>query len=367
MNMRFHSPKLLLASILTLSLSATTNAQEGAPKDVADGVKRLAGAISEFFDREKHDKVVTVGSVVNPDGDGSELLRRLLTENLEKEKFQIRKAKFAVNGRFIKQFRKANTLDEHNSVALRVTAEIRDRTSDEIVQPIAIPIFGDGAAQVLGPSVELPTNASEAKRQKELNESLDAPEATIAGNETLAAPSSAFGMELHIRSGASSIATPRKPVDNEGQAFVKLNRGEEYVVRLHNRARFETAVTLTIDGLSMFAFSKEGNFGSQVLIPPGKYVDIPGWYITKDATDAFEITSYSKSAAASKGLSGSVGVITASFAAAWDPAGQPPSDEVGAKGPDSATGKGRRIDQKYESVNRVVGRNRAIVSVRYSR
>ena len=153
----------------------------------------------------------------------------------------------------------------------------------------------------------------------------------------------------------------------DGQPFVKLSRGEEYVVRLTNRAKFEVAVTLTIDGLSMFAFSKEGNFGSQVIVSAGQSVDIPGWYITRDDTDAFEITSYSKSAAASKGLSGGVGVITASFAAAWDPAAKPPADEAGAKGPDAATGKGRRIAQKYESVRRVTGRVRSLVSIRYAR
>jgi hypothetical protein len=268
---------------------------------------------------------------------------------------------------FLKQFRKANTLDAHNSVAMRVTAEIRDRASDEIVQPIAIPIFGDGASQVLGPSVELPAGASEAKRQQELNDAIDLPEAVIVGNETRSANSSPFGVEIRVRSGTSSVTVARTPEDFEGQSFVKLNRGDEYIVRLHNRAHFEVAITLTIDGLSMFAFSKQGNFGSQVLVPPGKYVDIPGWYITQDATDAFEITTYSKSAAASKGISGTVGVITASFAAAWDPRGKPPADEVGAKSADAATGKGRRIGQKYEPVKRVAGRTRAIVSVRYTR
>lgn len=128
---RFPKSCVIPVLLLVAALPASAEAQQGASKEVANGMQRLAGAISEFFEREGHDKVVTVGSVVNPDGDGSELLRRLLTEYLTKEKFQLRKAKYAVNGRFIKQFRKASERDAHNSVAMRVTAEIRDRSSDD--------------------------------------------------------------------------------------------------------------------------------------------------------------------------------------------------------------------------------------------
>ncbi|GEM_PF-3230874 len=100
---QFPKSCVVLGLLLVLGPPVSAEAQQGAPKEVADGMQRLAGAISEFFERERHDKVVTVGSVVNPDGDGSELLRRLLTECLMKEKFQLRKAKYAVNGRFLKQ------------------------------------------------------------------------------------------------------------------------------------------------------------------------------------------------------------------------------------------------------------------------
>lgn len=363
----FITASLLVATIFVQGTARSVHAQQGAAPEVADGMQRLASAISEFFERERHDKVVSVGSVVNPDGEGSELLKRLLVEHLTKADFQLRKGKFSVDGRFVKEFRKKDTLDGRNFVALRVTAEIRDRTSDQIVQPIAIPIFGDGAIQVLGPSADLPPAASETERQQKVNDAIDTPAAAIVANESRASDDSPFGVEIRVRRGTGSDSTPRKPTDQEGQSFVKLSRGEEYVVRLHNRAKFEVAVTLTIDGLSMFAFSKENNFDSQILVPPGTVVDVPGWYITSDNTDAFEITSYSKSAAASQGLSGGIGVMTAAFSASWDPSSRPPADELRPKSIGDATGRGRQIDQKYQSVPRVIGKLRSLISVRYSR
>lgn len=327
-----------------------------------DGMARLAEAVDEYFKKEGHDKVVVLGSFTSQGGDGNTQLRLLLQENLKKAGFEIKaRTKFSISGRFLKEFRSDGVSD---AVALKVKAEIRDSESDNVVQAIAIPIFGDQAVAILGPTADLPTSGpkgEEPQRQKNLNDSFDKPQVTIVGSETRASSSSPFGIEILV--GRNS----RKPNSADGQAFVALSKGEEYIVRFHNHATFEAAVSLTIDGLTMFAFSEEGNFGSQVLVPAGGSIDIPGWYINKERSDAFEITTFSKGAAAIKGVTGSVGVITASFSAAWDPKSNPPADELTTKSADSATGKGRSIGKRYEVVQRVVGRVRAFVSVRYNR
>lgn len=334
-------------------------AQAVSPVD--EGVTRLAEAVSAFFERERHDKTVFVGAVTSPDGDGDAALREKLVAALKVCDFTIRRAKFAVNGRFSKEFRPEGTSGPKR-VALRLKAEIRDRESDDLIQPIAIPIFGQEAVTHLNPTADIPADLSEDKRHEKLNDAIDNPKVTIDENIVRAEKSSRFGIEIMVaRRG-------RKPKDDLGFAFVDLSRGEEYIVRLHNGAAFETAVTLNIDGLSMYAFSEDGSFGNQVLVPAGKSVDIPGWYINSRKTDVFEITSYAKSAAAAKSIpKTSVGTITAAFHAAWDPAAVPPPDEAGAKSADTATGRGRRIDQRYETVKRVVGKQRGFVTVRYNR
>ncbi|MEO2018767.1 MAG: hypothetical protein ABGZ53_30840 [Fuerstiella sp.] len=342
----------LAAIALLLVHSGVTHAVS----PVDDGVTRLAEAVSDFFERERHEKIVFVGAVTSPAGDGDAALRQKLVTALEAEDFLIRRAKLSINGRFSKEFRPEGTSGP-NRVALRLKAEIRDRESDGLIQPISIPIFGEEAITHLNPTVELAADLPENKRHEKLNDAIDNPSAAIDGNVVKAARDSKFGIEVLVRRGSSSSS--REPTDDLGFAFVTLSKGEEYIVRLHNNATFETAVSLNIDGLSMFSFSKEGNFGSQVIVAAGSFVNIPGWYINSAKTDVFEITSYAKSAAATKSIPmASTGTITASFHRSY---------EASPKDADTATGLGRRIDQKYETVKRVVGKQRAIVTVRYHR
>ncbi len=354
---------LTLVALTFVSLVHPGVIQAASPVD--DGVTRLADAVSGFFERERHEKIVFVGAVTSPDGDGDAALRDKLVAALEAKEFTIRRAKLTINGRFSKEFRPEGTSGPKR-VALRLKAEIRDRESDELIQPIAIPIFGEEAVTHLNPTVDIPADLSEDKRHEKLNDAINTPTAAIDGNVTKADRGSKFGIEILARRGSSTSS--RKPKDDQGFAFVELAKGEEYIVRLHNKASFETAVSLNIDGLSMYAFSKEGNFGSQVVVAAGTSVDIPGWYISSAKTDVFEITSYAKSAAADKSIPlTSTGTITATFHACWEPTATPPPDEAGAKSADTATGRGRRIDQKYELVKRVVGKQRAFVTVRYNR
>ncbi len=353
----------MLLSLLTVVAWTEFAHANAAEASLPKGMVRLAEAVDKFFNTEGFEKSVKLGTFTSPDAEGNTQLRLLLEESLKKSGFEIKpRAAYSINGRFLKEFREGSD-ESSGKVALRVKAEIRDK-SDEVIQPISIPIFGDDAVGMLGPTAELPTDGpqgSEPERQKELNEQLDNPHVAIVGSETRATSASPFGMEILV--GRS----PRTPKAEDGQAMVPLSKGEEYLVRLHNRAPFEVAVALTIDGLSMFAFSQEGSFGSQVLVPPGGSLEIPGWYITKDNSAAFEITTLGKGAAAIKGDTGTVGVITARFSAAWDPKGKPPTDEALTRSTDAATGLGRPVEKKYEQVQRVIGRTRAFVSVRYNR
>jgi hypothetical protein len=131
-------------------------------------------------------------------------------------------------------------------------------------------------------------------------------------------------------------------------------------------------VQLTIDGLSLFTFSElrhaEGPrkgrpLYSRVICPRGSCV-IRGWHITNEKSDAFLVTRYAQSAAAELKNAGSVGTITATFAAAW-PKGKRPADEVLDRSPDLATGRGAKVDQTYEPVELEWGLDRAAVSIRY--
>ena len=346
---------VVVALMFTLAASLAR-----ADADLDDGLSRLAKEVAAFLKKEGGDSI-NVGDFIAPprlQASGGAGLSLQVADAIKKQKIDVKKdSPFQLIGRFTVRDEKANSKDNFESVSLRITATVLDKDDEELGK-LNISVFGDSALQFAGGTTEFPPDLPPGEREEKKRQAIDEPKATIVGNETRTSGTSPFGLEVRARNGLSADTTARVPNPDGGREFVKLSKGEEYVVRLHNHASFEAAVTLTIDGLSMFAFSEEGNFGSQVLVAPGKFVDIPGWFINKEKTDAFEITSYAKSAAASKGIPvTSIGTITATFHESVDGSGKDPN----------ATGRGRQIDQKYVEVKRVIKNAQAVVSVRYNR
>jgi hypothetical protein len=325
------------------------------------GVQRLGDALNKWFTKEERERLLTVGAFVSDDGEQAAEFKRLVEGHLAKASppFQVRRSDLVLSGRLSVGKGRAKEEDRFDSVALRVEARLNERNTQGELQSFAINVFGNEAIQLLGPSVEFPKDLPETGRQKELDKQLGTKsEAFIDGNKTLGAAGGQFGIELLVRQGTSRSGTPRTPQSIDGRSFVKLVSGEECIIRLHNGSTEEAAVALTIDGLSMFAFAEDGTGDSFILIPPGKTVDIPGWYITGKKTDVFEVSNYAKSAAAAKALPASgIGVITARFHISL------PGDGKG----EEATKRGRQIDQEYRQERRVIGENRAFVTVRYNR
>jgi hypothetical protein len=134
-------------------------------------------------------------------------------------------------------------------------------------------------------------------------------------------------------------------------------------------------VTLTVDGLNLYAFSnvkdKTGRpLYSSVLVAPKSTTLIKGWHRTNEASNEFVVTEYAKSAAAGLHSTANIGTITATFAAAWPANAKPPADEPRrfyyAPG-GTATGIGSAFAEKFVEQQREIGVVRATVSVRYAR
>lgn len=346
-----------------------------------EGVSRLATAISAFFEKQKLTRTTTVSGVVDQDsGSDAAIYEKLLAElRNASNKFTIARSEVIINVRKVHdQLPTPADPNGDQQIALKLTAEIRQRRSDVVIANISIPIFGRSALLHLNPTVALSTslNVSEKQRQQEFVNALDNPSTTFLNNQVLPKVASPFGVEIRVVkerkkvNGASVVSRSEscQPADVDGLAFVTLKKGDEYLVRLYNRENFEVACGLIIDGLSMFAFSQEVEADSKVIIPPGGSIDVPGWYVTSELTDAFEIGQYAKSAAAAKEIPMTrTGTITVSFHACWEPQKSPPPDEAIGKSADNATIRGRRIEQQYKVVPRVIGRERAFVTVRYNR
>jgi hypothetical protein len=203
--------------------------------------------------------------------------------------------------------------------------------------------------------------------ERALVDSFARPRAPISGARILAAPRSPYAIEILVK-GQEQPYRARTPTDDEGLAFVPIRRGEAYAVRLINNSPHEAAVSLTIDGLSMFAFS-ESKKASRIIVPAGGSTTIRGWHRTDRESNEFLVTEYAKGAAALlKSDPSKVGTITATFAAAWEkkrPEDEPPPPPSAPA--DDATGLGKKVEVKFTRVNRQVGVTRAAISVRYTK
>jgi hypothetical protein len=205
-----------------------------------------------------------------------------------------------------------------------------------------------------------------------LRDSFDNPQPTLVGTMVKGGLESPYGVEILVKAEDQRYSA-RTPRVEEGLAFVPLRRGDVYAVRLTNRSDYDAAANLTIDGLSMFAFSKRRD-NPRLIVPAQKSVTIVGWHRTDEVSDEFLITSYAKGAAAELNASAEdVGTITVTFAAAWTdkrPPDEPRKEAVptAADAADAeATGKGKQVESKFTRVQRDIGMTRAAVSIRYTK
>jgi hypothetical protein len=220
-------------------------------------------------------------------------------------------------------------------------------------------------APFLGLTGELSPDANLKARLKQCQAMLDEPKAFVAGSRIAPAAESPYALEVVVDDAA-------RPAElKQGRAYVELKKGERYAIRVHNQSEHPTAVTLTIDGLSLFAFSAKKY--RHVVVPAKRSGMIYGWFRTPELADSFEVTEYSKSAAAQL-LPGTpkLGCITATFAACWPKDAPPLKEERYAnlavtRGDKLATGRGPVVKTGFEEVELQVGAVRASISVRYTR
>jgi hypothetical protein len=320
---------------------------------------------------KSHDqRAVGIGPFVGPAlSSGGPGLGKMLAEELERLGFKVDgTAKLSLRGRY----RVEEDRTTHLLRAL-VTAEIEREGKIEGSWSRAIRFTADaragadldgaGAMAVLcGTTADLPPDKSQRERHRRLREGIDKPAPSLTGTRIAAARTSPYAIEILVDD------KPRKPTLKEGHAFVEIRRGETYKVRLVNDSEHEAAVTLSIDGLSLFAFGDTPGL-SHVMVPARSATVLQGWYRNSKRVDAFLVTEYAKSAAAQKLAStAKVGTITATFATAWKKNTRPPADERYASGNRSdATGRGPSLRQDSVTVERHVGLVRAAVSVRYTK
>ena len=199
------------------------------------------------------------------------------------------------------------------------------------------------------------------------------PGAETASTRIAPDPESPYAIEVLVKSPENDFR-PRAATIIEGQAFVALAREQVYAVRLINDSDLDSAVILAVDGLSVFAFSDQlADRDARLIIPKHSNSLIVGWYRNDgpNGSNEFLVARLSEAAAAKQmpQSSAQIGMVTATFAAAWPKdAPAPPGEEpfIPTKD-DLATAIGKPIDQPFKRVDYVFGKTKAAITVRYNK
>jgi hypothetical protein len=337
------------------------------------GLSELAKDVKRLMER-RGEGALAVGQFTGPAsfpataGPG---IAQLLTEELQKLGVAVRpRAQLGVKGEYLAKQIPAVDGQNIKQLAVLVKARLEDQlgnTVTEIQLERTIP-SDEAVLQVMGTSVQLNTADPATERIKKILASYVRPQTGISGSRISAAPGSRFAIELLVN------GQPRGPREDNGLAFVQIDRGERYAVRLINDSDREMAVRLTIDGLSMYAFSELRHTDgpklgeplyNYVILRPQSSALIEGWHRTNDRSDSFLVTEYAKSAAANLNQRAGIGTITATFSESHAGNTSPITAGRGLGG--NATGFGPSVESKFVAVDRVVGPVLAAVSVRYTR
>lgn len=399
-----HRP-LCFALLLLILLLATTLPADGATGSLAEVVGVLAKDVALYL--EGKEKTLTIDSFRPDSSRDAHVVKRSSAgvAILEELKRQLARAgikitadsKTKLDGTFLE----VEDEDDQRQ-AIRLSIKLTDGDTGESVSLSTkfkhnYDVTNEAdLGHITGVPLDYPAGGNARDRIKAQKEAIDRytppnnPRPAFDGNRILAGTDSKFAIEVHAARAGTKAYAPRRPFDDKGFAAVKIDPNEIYAVKLINNADFEAAVSLSIDGLSMFiASDKEGSdpktkqkvvlrnpetnrpLYHHVLVPARQSVTIVGWFINLSQTDEFKVTEYAKSMAAEVRSTAPTGQIVACFHAAV-PEGQlfppgEPADKTHAHDA-HATGRGaRRGDIVYSVVERKIGGLRAVASVRYSK
>jgi len=369
---------LLPAVVVSLAASAEAGAAQALEKEMAELAKQVQGAVKDRGNAAQVGEFIAKGNAARHGATGGPAIAKSLIDQLEKLGVRTsRDAELIVSGEFRDVTDRAT-----KTTAIQIRARIEDRQGETIVDLASRGVFDlTTIAALTGITLIAPPTASPSEREKAIDKALDKIQSPcLEGTRISARAGSPYAIEILVGpdpGDATSDLQAYKPraaaLDKDGLAFVTIKQGEVYAVKVTNRADHDVAATLAIDGLTMFAFSENKSY-EVVIVPKGRQGVIPGWHITNERSDAFQVSEYAKSAVAKLlPTSSSIGTISVSFKAAWPKDADPPADEGEVKqgGRDAdATARGKPVDPKdtrYNEVVRNVGKLRESVSVHYNK
>lgn len=361
---------LVLAGLGVCWMAAPAPAQEALRQELAT----VAQSVKKVVDEEKQD-AVAVGEFTGPaqlDSNFGPGIQKMLSEELVKLKVTVKKdANLSVKGKY------ANVQDpvDKAQAAIKLTVEVLDRNDNRKAEFTAQIRDNTTIAKIPGATTSLPPNGDKETRNKAIQNAIQNPDVHLEGPRVSAKKGSPYAVEVLVRAKGQGEAVPLAVAKKDGQAFVDVARGDTYEVRVSNSSEFEAAVTLTIDGLNVFTFSEVRDKPdgppryNHFIVPPKAAFTIVGWHKTNTESLAFLVTEHGKGAVSQAAVkaTGTVGVLTVTFAVASNLPGDLPSDDGARNAGQNETGFGPPRKGNLKEVERTIGVVRDIVSIRYTK
>jgi hypothetical protein len=320
----------------------------------------MARSLKEYLDNRGED-TVAMGQFVGPPQlatSGGPLLAKLLAEELTRLKVNVKtRARLGLKGEYL------DVIDQDSKqVAIQVKVKLVERNKTLLDLDRGV-LTNPDIAVLLGATARLDPNATDKGRNDQITS--ENPPIHFVRNWIATNEKGPYAIQIQVQGQA------RTPTKQDGLAYVKIDQGEVYTVKLSNQSSYDAAVLLTIDGINTFSFSDVKNADGSpayeyIILPKKSVVEIKGWHRTNEVSEGFQVTEFSKSAAAYLQSTANVGTITAMFHAAWVKNGPTPPDERPGRNA-SATGFGPPVDASYRVMPREIGVARDIISVRYQR
>jgi hypothetical protein len=361
-----------IAMILGLSAAFVATGRATAD-EIRDKFKSLAKEVLE----NTHEQSVSVGQftpVGLPHANAGVGLEQLLREALEAIHAGIvqTKAQYEVKA----DYALVSSELSHDMKEIKFALHIFNTDSGEelniLRSRVQVRLSGTNTiALITGITASVPPNGTKEERNKVLQKAHTSPSVFIHGHEkTLVScsESSPYAVELLVKPlNSEGTLAPRPAYEQGGLAFVDIQRDELYQVKIYNNSGKPVAITLTIDGLDVFHFSKDRDKEGRPLykrfICAGKTRTIQGWFDTLQNAYQFLVTEYGKGAVSQAGVisHGQVGVIHVAFAECRE-------IKPGAKGRGgNETGIGPPIKVNLKPVHYEFENPHEFVTIRYSK
>jgi hypothetical protein len=280
--------RLLLAAIILLLSAASARAGENLRLEM----DVVAKQIKDWLAQERID-AVSVGAYTGSSrlaSSSGPVIQKLLGDELRKLGVAVKTpANYEVKGDYL------DMVDETTAEKLtgvKVVSRIYDRQGNDLIKFTRLVHGNKDLIEMSGVTADLGPQGDQEGRNHKIAEAISKPQCHVDGANVTAHAACPYSVALTVKEGG--VYQPRNAQVVDGRAFVNLNKGDVFAVKITNNSPYDAAVSIHLDGVNMFALSKartkDGKPFQYMILSPGKSYEVKGWHVDLTQMDEFKVT-----------------------------------------------------------------------------